>query len=70
MVCERHSEIVDTLTDYGKRIRELEISDATILQKIENLTDSIKELINWIKLAVLAMAGTGTGFIIWYIQSL
>lgn len=70
MVCERHAEIVDCLDDHGKRIRELEISDATILQKIENLTDSIKELINWIKLAVLALAGTGTGFIIWYIQSL
>lgn len=70
MVCERHEEIVNSLSDHSKRIRQLEISDATILQKIENLTDSIKELINWIKLAVLAMAGTGAGFIIWYIQTL
>lgn len=70
MPCDRHEEIQDCLNDHGKRITKLEISDATILQKIENLTKSIQELVSWLKIGILGVAGAGAGFIIWYIQSL
>ena len=68
--CERHGEIAKCLDEPEKRITSLEISDAIRLEKIESLTDSIKELVGWLKVAVIGMCGVGAGFIIWYIQNL
>ncbi len=68
--CERHGEIAKCLDEHEKRITSLEISDAKILEKIESLTDSIKELVGWLKVAVIGMCGVGASFIVWYIQNL
>jgi hypothetical protein len=68
--CERHGEITKCLEDHGQRIRSLEVSDATILQKMVNLTDAVKELTSWIKGGVFALCGLGITFIVWYIQNL
>ena len=70
MVCDRHEEIAVCLKDHSNRITKLEIADATILQRIENLTQSINELVGWLKIGILGVAGTGAGFVIWYIQTL
>lgn len=61
-------DVHDTLENHEERIRGLEISDATMGQKIEHLTKSIEELIWWLKTIVIGACATGTGFIIWYIQ--
>lgn len=68
--CDRHGEITDCLKNHSDRITRLEISDATILQKIENLTESIQELVGWLKIGILAICGLGIGFIVWYIQNI
>jgi len=69
-MCDRHDEVVNQFKDHEGRIKKLEISDATMGQKLENLTDSVKDLVGWLKALVVAMIATGGGFIIWYIQSL
>lgn len=68
--CERHGEVTKRLDEHEKRITILEISDATMSEKIDNLTDSIKELVSWLKVAVIGICGLGVGFILWYIQNI
>lgn len=70
MICERHDEVINCINDHDKRIRNLEISDATIIQILDSLRQSIQELVGWLKIGILGLAGTGAGFIIWYIQNI
>lgn len=61
-------ELTRRVENHEGRIRKLEINDATMGEKISNLTDSVKDLVWWLKAFVLGMIGTGITFIIWYIQ--
>lgn len=68
MTCDRHEEVTERLDKYGERIRKLEVNDATMGAKIENLTDSIKDLVWWLKTFIVGLFGVATTFVIWYIQ--
>lgn len=63
-----HAEVVEKVNDHEKRIGKLEINDATMGEKICGLTDSVKDLVWWLKVFIVGFIGTGLGFIIWYIQ--
>jgi hypothetical protein len=65
-----HADVVEKVKDHEKRIVKLEINDATMGEKISGLTDSVKDLVWWLKAVVVGFIGTGVGFFIWYIQSL
>ena len=70
MICERHDEIIDKLDDHSIRIRKLELTDATLLANFNSLTQSIKEVVWWLKLGIVSIMSISIGFIVWYIQSL
>lgn len=58
------------LDNQGKRIGKLEISDAKMGEKIENLIDKLDSLTNWIKALVMICITSLMGFFFWYIQNL
>jgi hypothetical protein len=80
--CAFHEITERRLNDHGDRIRALEIKDAAqterldaLCTKLDELSKSIKELIDFWKTAfwkVLGVAGTIisvlVGFFIWYVQ--
>jgi hypothetical protein len=68
MVCDRHEEFVDQLDDHEERIRELEIDNGRICEKLITLTESVKDLVWWLKVFIVAIIGGGSSFILWYIQ--
>jgi hypothetical protein len=68
MVCDRHEEFVDQLDDHEERIRELEIDNGRICEKLITLTESVKDLVWWLKVFIVAIIGSGSSFILWYIQ--
>lgn len=63
-------DIKHTVKDHEKRIVALEKTDAEFAIRLESLLEKIESLTGWIKALVVSIAGTGVGFIIWYIQSL
>ena len=76
MVCERHEEMVDKLCDHEDRIKFLELSDAKTTTEIQNLIEQVARLVSTMERfmsyawkGLVAVAGIGMGFIIWYIQS-
>ncbi|SHH76145.1 Haemolysin XhlA [Caloranaerobacter azorensis DSM 13643] len=69
-VCERHEEIMEKLDNHESRIVQLEINDAKMGEKIQNLIEKIESLTAWIKALVMLGATSLIGFFIWYIQSL
>ena len=60
----------ETLKEHEKRLTTLEVSDGRIITMVENLVKAVDGLVTWIKGLVGAIALSGIGFIIWYIQSL
>ncbi|WP_432662468.1 hemolysin XhlA family protein [Wukongibacter baidiensis] len=68
--CDRHQEVVNRLDDHEKRIGKLEINDAKMGEKIENLIEKLDSLTSWIKALVMLVATSFIGFFFWYIQSL
>lgn len=69
-ICEMHEEMKQTIKDHEKRIVCLEKTDAEFAVRLENLCKKLDELTGWLKALVVAIATTGLGFFIWYIQSL
>lgn len=68
--CDRHIEVVEKLDNHEKRIGKLEISDAKMAEKMENLIEKLDSLTSWIK-ALVMLGGTSLiGFFFWYIQNL
>ncbi|MBO8161345.1 MAG: hemolysin XhlA family protein [Thermosipho sp. (in: Bacteria)] len=67
---EKLNYITKKLDDHEIRIRKLEINDAEMGQKIQNLIDKIDNLTGWLKALVLLGISTLVGFFIWYIQNL
>lgn len=68
--CDRHQEVVSRLDNHEKRIGQLEISDAKMGEKIENLIEKLDSLTSWIKALVLLVSTSFIGFFFWYIQNL
>lgn len=68
--CDRHQEVVNRLDDHEKRIGNLEINEAKMGEKIENLIEKLDSLTSWIKALVMLGATSLIGFFFWYIQSL
>lgn len=67
--CERHEELVEYLDDHEDRIKYLELNDVEIRVELKNLICTVRELVTWIKGAIVAMIMGGASFIIWYIQN-
>lgn len=70
MLCERHGEIAEVQKDHEKRISKLEISDATMNEKLTTLFKKIDELTTWIKALVMLGATSLIGFFFWYVQNI
>lgn len=77
MVCERHEEVMECLDDHEDRIKYLELADTETKVEVRNLIKQVEKLVTTIEKfmsnlwkGALAVAGTGVGFIIWYIQTL
>ncbi len=68
--CDRHQEIIDRLDNHERRIGNLEISEAKMGEKIENLIEKLDSLTSWIKALVMLGATSLMGFFLWYVQSL
>ncbi|NMA74532.1 MAG: hypothetical protein GX963_10315 [Bacteroidales bacterium] len=68
--CPKGQELDRRLTDVEERLVRLEITDATLTERMANLIQKIDTLTSWIKTAVMLFATTMIGFFIWYIQSL
>lgn len=68
--CDKTEEVIEKLYDHENRIRELEINEARISEKIEGLIEKLDNLTNWIKALVMLGLTSLVGFVIWYIQNL
>ena len=69
-ICDRHQEVLNRLDNHEKRIGQLEINNANMGEKIENLIKKLDSLTSWIKALVMLVAASFTSFFFWYIQSL
>ncbi|MCT4566151.1 MAG: hemolysin XhlA family protein [Maledivibacter sp.] len=69
-ICDRHHEVVSRLDDHEKRIGNLEINDAKMSEKIENLIEKLDSLTTWIKALVMLGITSLVGFFFWYVQSI
>jgi len=63
-------KIEDQLQDQEIRIRALEISLATVIERMDNLCKSLDGLVSWIKAVVGLLTTSLIGFFFWYIQKL
>jgi hypothetical protein len=63
-------QIKEQVKDHESRIRKLEISDATMTERMDNLIKQLSSLTGWVKALVIILITSLTGFLIWYIQSL
>tara|TARA_B100000965_G_C19329698_1_gene642455 strand:+ start:344 stop:562 length:219 start_codon:yes stop_codon:yes gene_type:complete len=68
--CDRHGEVISRLDDHEKRIGNLEVNEAKMGEKIENLIEKLDNLTSWIKALVMLGAASLLGFFFWYVQSL
>jgi len=68
--CDKTEEVIEKLYDHENRIRELEINEARISEKIEGLIEKLDNLTNWIKALVMLGLTSLLGFVIWYIKNL
>lgn len=69
-ICDRHQEVVSRLDDHEKRIGNLEINDAKMSEKIENLIEKLDNLTTWIKALVMLGITSLVGFFFWYVQGI
>ena len=67
---EIYREIVNRLDNHEKRIGKLEINDAKMGEKIENLIKKLDSLTSWIKALVMVFAASFISFFFWYIQNI
>ena len=68
--CDRHQEVTNRLDAHEKRISQLEVSNAKMGEKIENLIEKLDNLTSWIKALVMLGIASLLGFFFWYIQNL
>lgn len=68
--CEKKDEVIEKIYEHETRIRELEINEARISEKIEGLITKLDSLTNWIKALVMLGLTSLVGFLLWYIQNL
>ncbi|MCG8540749.1 MAG: hemolysin XhlA family protein [Clostridia bacterium] len=68
--CKQKDEVMEKLYDHESRIRDLEINEARISEKIEGLIEKLDNLTNWIKALVLLGMTSLIGFLLWYIQNI
>lgn len=61
-------ELKSDRDDHERRITSLEVSESSIIAKIENLVDSVRSLISMLKWGFGLAFTTLLGFFIWYIQ--
>lgn len=54
--------------DHERRITSLEVSESTIMAKMENLVDSVKSLTSVLKWGFALAFGSLLSFFIWFIQ--
>lgn len=66
----RHQEVTNRLDAHEKRISNLEINDAKMGEKIENLIEKLDNLTSWIKALVMLGITSLIGFFFWYVQNL
>lgn len=50
-----HDELCETVKTHEKRINRLEISDATIFERIDSLIKSQADLTGWVKALIVAI---------------
>ena len=62
------TELKSDRDDHERRITNLEVSESSIMAKIENLVDSVRSLISMLKWGFGLAFTTLLGFFIWYIQ--
>lgn len=62
------TELKNDRDDHERRITSLEVSESSIMAKIENLVDSVRSLISMLKWGFGIAFTTLLGFFIWYIQ--
>lgn len=61
-------ELKSDRDDHERRITSLEVSESSIIAKMENLVDSVRSLISMLKWGFGLAFTTLLGFFIWYIQ--
>lgn len=62
------TELKSDRDEHERRITNLEVSESSIMAKIENLVDSVRSLISMLKWGFGLAFTTLLGFFIWYIQ--
>lgn len=68
--CNRHHEVVNRLENHEIRIKDLEISDAKLGEKIDNLIKQLENLTAWIKALVMLGGTSFVGFFFWYVRNI
>jgi len=68
--CVFHERTEETIQDHEERIRQLEVKEATLFERIDKLCQKMDDLMSWFKVAIIGAVGTGAGFFIWYVQNL
>jgi hypothetical protein len=68
--CVFHEKTEDAIQDHEERIRQLEVKEATLFERIDKLCQKMDDLMGWFKVGVVGAVGTGAGFILWYVQQL
>ena len=76
MACDRHEEMVELIDDHESRIKTLELADTetkaelkNLIKQVEKLVETMERFMSYAWKGLVAVAGIGIGFIIWYIQS-
>lgn len=63
----RHDEKLD---NHETRIQNLEKTDATLIERMDNLISQMQAVTGWIKWLIVTIILTLSGFFVWYIQSI
>lgn len=68
--CVFHERTEETIQDHEERIRQLEVKEATLFERIDKLCQKMDDLMSWFKAGIIGVVAMGAGFIVWYIQKL
>ena len=74
--CDRHAEVIESIDDLEDRVRYLELSDGEVKNELKNLLLRLDKLCQTMEKfmsgawkIIVAVAASGIGFLVWYIQS-
>ena len=74
--CDRHLEILDTLSTHDARLTKMELADVEtkaeikhLIKEVERLVSTMEKFIAMYNKLIIGSAMLGIGFIIWYIQT-